>query len=170
MLDTGMSLASYPTDSHRDVARSLSDLNNKAYSFDGEVSDPSQVLESEEYRSLQATTEYVYSTRMSTASGFLLVAVNVAIVVAVYRYLRRNRVTTTPVAATVWINLLATLMLIAPSVYVSQIITGVEISRDLWIVTLVSAPFIIAFSVLLIYFVARLAQWQYNKRYGVSDE
>jgi hypothetical protein len=167
--DAGTMYASYPTEKHREVARKISALDTKAYSLTS-TQDPSVVLESDEYKTLQATTENVYSTRMGIGSGVLGVILGVAVVVAVYRYLRRNLITRKPVGATVLINTLAAVAVAVPSVLLTPLLTGMKIDTITALLLIAALPFALAFGMLLTFLVAKIAEWHYNRSHGFIED
>ena len=167
--DAGTMYASYPTAKHREVARDISTLDNKAFSLAGKQ-DPNVILESDEYKTLQATTENAYSTRMGIASGVLGVILGIAVVVAVYRYLRRNVITRKPVGATVLINTLAAVIVAVPTLYLTPWLTGVKIDMITGLLLLAALPFALAFGMLITFLVAKIAEWHYNRSHGFIED
>ena len=164
--DSGTLLASYPTEKHREVSRSLSALNNKVFSS----GDPEKILESKEFKALEATPENTYSTRMSLASAALSVIMGIGIVAATYRYLRGNRITSKPIAATVLINTAASFVLIVPSLYMTEWLAGATVEAELLMLMLLGAPFALAFGVLITFLIAKVTEWHYNRSHGFIED
>ncbi len=164
--DFGTLVASYPTAEHREVSRQLSDLNNKVFTSDN----PEAGIESEEYKAIEATPENTYSMRMSMASAALSVVMSVGIIVLTYRYLRSNMITRKPITATVVINTIVAFVLIVPSYYMSQWLAGTTVESELMMLMLIGAPFALAFSVLITYVIARIAEWHYNRSHGFIED
>lgn len=166
-IDFGTMLASYPTEKHREVSRRMSELDNKAF---GEGNNQDSILESDEYKTLQASNEFTYSLRMSMGSAALAIIIGIAIVVATYRYLRRNLITRKPVGATVLINTLAAVLIAVPSVYMTQWLTGATVDPLVVMLLLAAAPFAIAFGALLTFIIAKITEWHYNRSHGFIED
>ncbi len=166
-IDFGTMLASYPTEKHREVSRRISELDNKAF---GSGDKQDSILESDEYKTLQASNELTYSLRMSMASAVVASVVGIAIVVATYRYLRRNLITRKPVGATVLINTLAAFLVAVPSVYMTQWLTDAAVDPLVILLLLAAAPFAIALGALLTFVIAKITEWHYNRSHGFIED
>lgn len=166
-LDFGMMLASYPTAKHQDISRNIAKLDSKAFS-DGQ--DMNKVFESDEYTSLKNSTENVYSTRMSIASGVLSVIIGVAIIAAVYRYLRRNNITRRSVGATVLISVLAAFISAVPGIYMSQWLAGDSLDPIAIMLLIAATPFALGFIALGSFLIAKIAEWHYNRSHGFIED
>lgn len=165
-LEAGMMLASYPTQQHREVASKITELDNKSFGSQN----PDAILNSQEYKKNQDSIENVYSTRMGFGSGALSVIINIAIVVATYRYLRRNLVTRKPIGATVLIVTIASLLTAVPSFYLSSFLIGSNLSPVMLLLLAASIPFAIGFSVLATFLVAKATEWHYDRSHGFIED
>src|SRR5690606_12631778 len=139
------SYTAYPTAEHRATAQKLAELNNKAMSS-GNIE---KVRESSEYKELVGSRENIYTTRMAMGSSALGAIISVAIVVALYRYLRRNEITERPIATTVIIDTIASTAIMLPSIFIGEFITGIKTEAMMMVLLLVSLPFAAGFSALL---------------------
>jgi len=157
----------YPTAEHRRVGQELSKLDAKAYSLN---EDYAKVAESKEYRELIESQESTYTIRMGIGSGILSMVLSVAVIVAVYRYLRRNRITNRPVRATVFIDMATTALTVLPTLYIGEAITGIKTDSMAMVMLLVSLPFVIGFSALITLLIAKIAEWHYNRSHGFIEE
>jgi len=157
----------YPTVEHRHVGQQLAKLDAKAFSL-GE--DYSKISNSKEYRGLIDSQESVYTIRMGIGSGVLSAIVSVAIIVALYRYLRRNRITSKPIMATVLIDAAASALTIIPAIYIGQAISGIQNEPITMIMLLISAPFAVGFGALITFVIAKITEWYYNRSHGFIEE
>ncbi|MGB3945764.1 MAG: hypothetical protein WBK76_02910 [Candidatus Saccharimonadales bacterium] len=164
--NVGTSFVSYPTQKHRSVSASINEISQQAMS-DG---DPAAVFESEQYKSLEATTENVYSTRMGIGSGVLAIILNIAVTVALYRYLRRHAITSRAVGATVFISLAVAVLSMAASFVYSNWFSPMEMNEMLALTLLAALPFAIAFSALFTFLIAKVAEWHYNRSHGFIED
>lgn len=158
--------AAYPTENHRETSRKLTAMTQKAAADEKAFT---RLQNSEEYKALESSTENVYSTRMSIGAGVLNMVLSIAVIVGVYRYLRRNRVTAKPVKATVWVNVAVMILTTVPTLYISQLLTGIGIDSLTMILLLAATPFAIAFEALLTLLVAKIAEWHYSRAHGFTD-
>lgn len=150
----------YPTAEHRAIGQKIATLESQSFSLTNP--DPS-VTKTEEYKDLSATVENTYSTRMALGSAFLSVLIAISIVVALYRYLRRNNITQKPILVTVVLNTIASTLLILPSVYATEWITGISIDATTMILLIVSLPFAIGFTVFFTFIIAKATERHYNR-------
>lgn len=158
--------ATYPTMEHRQVAQELAVLNQKAFGSNN----VEKITNSDEYKALNDSRENVYSIRMGIGSSVLSAVIGVAMVVAVYRYLRRNRITIKAVGATVLIDTIAMAIIALPIMYVSDTITGIKTEPVMMVMLLISLPFSIGISALLAFVIAKIAEWHYNRSHGFIEE
>lgn len=159
----------YPTAEHRKVGQDIAELSNKMYS----ANDPAamdKIAKSDEYKDLMNSKENVYTTRMGIGSGVLSAIISVSIVVALYRYLRRNLITTKPVGATVLIDTIAVAIITIPTIFIGEAITGIKTEPLVMVMLLVSLPFVVGFSALITYVIAKIAEWHYNRSHGFIEE
>ena len=149
----------YPTSEHRQVGKELATLDSKSIS-----SGNYKVLaKSDKYKELASSYENTYTTRMGIGSSILNAVISVSIVVALYRYLRRNQITPKPIRVTVLVDTAAMAIMIIPSMYIGQLITGIQTEPFLMVMLLISAPFAVAFNALIAFVIARFAEWHYNR-------
>lgn len=156
----------YPTAEHRATAQKLAALDKKALSS----GDIEKVRESSEYKELAGARENIYTTRMAIGSSVLSAVIGVAIVVALYRYLRRNEVTESPIAATVVIDTAASVVIMLPSIFIGEFITGIKTEPMMMAMLLVSMPFAAGFSALLAYIIAKVTEGHYNRSHGITEK
>lgn len=149
----------YPTSEHRQVGQELAALDTKSISS----GDYKAVANSDKYKELASSYENTYTTRMGIGSSILNAIISVSIVVALYRYLRRNRITPRPIRTTVFVDSAAMALMIIPSMYIGQLITGIQTEPFLMVMLLISAPFAVAFNALIAFVIARFAEWHYNR-------
>lgn len=150
----------YPTTEHRAVGQQLAELQKVELSLDqAEVTKEDAKAIDE----LSATVENTYTTRMSMGAGFLSVVISVAVIAALYRYLRRNDITDRPVFVTVFINTVASTLVILPSVYITKWITGIPIDSLTMIFLILSMPLAIGFTVLFTFFITKMTERHYNR-------
>jgi hypothetical protein len=157
----------YPTVEHRKVGQEIARLEAKSFSEDG---NRDKIVNSQEYKDLTGSKENIYTTRMSIGSAVLSTIISVAIVVALYRYLRRNRITSKPVSVTVLLDTAAVALITIPSIYIGEWITGVRIESLTLVLVLVSIPFAIGLNALIAFAIAKVAEWHYNRSYGFTEE
>lgn len=162
----GTMFAAYPTQAHRDVSQKLTEMTQKAVTDEKAFA---KLQSSEEYKTLESSTENIYSTRMSIGAGVLNMIIGIAVIVGVYRYLRRHRITARAVRATVWINVAVMILTTLPTLYISQLLTGAKIDSLTTILLLAATPFAILFEALLTLLVAKIAEWHYNRAHGFTD-
>lgn len=158
--------AAYPTEGHRQTSHKLTEMTQKAASDEKAFT---KLQNSQEYKDLESSTNNLYSTRMSIGAGVLNLVLSIAIVVAIYRYLRRNRITTKPVSVTVWINVAVLIITAVPTFYLSQLLSGASIDALTMILLLVAVPFAILFEALVVFLVAKIAEWYYSRAHGFVD-
>ena len=158
---------SYPTTEHRKVGQELAKLDAKAFSLDGDFD---KVVNSDRYKELTGSIEAIYTTRMAIGSAMLSAIISVAIVVAVYRYLRRNHITTRPIGATVFIDTTATALVMIPTIYIGELVTGIKNDPLTMILLIISLPFAVVFSAIISYIIARITEWHYNRSHGFIEE
>ena len=169
IFEAGTMYVSYPTPKHREVAQSITRLDQSA--FGGGNANPEAVFESDEYKNLQSSTENTYSTRMGVGSGVLSVVLSIAVIVAVYRYLRRNIITRRPIGATIFINVLASILSTAVVFVVAKWFLDSVVESPVILMSLVFAlPFAIGFGILATFLVAKAAEWHYNRSHGFMEE
>lgn len=157
---------SYPTAEHRRVGQEIAKIDDKALTSENFE----KLINSDRYRELSRSTENNYTKRMSIGSGILSMIINVAIVVALYRYLRRHYITTKPVGVTVLIITIAGAIEMLPSIYASEFITGIKTEPFMMVALLIAAPFAIGFSALITFLIAKITEWHYNRSHGFVEE
>ncbi len=158
---------SYPTAEHRRIGQELTTLDAKAFNPDN---DYEKIVNSDHYKELVNSQEAIYTTRMTFGVGALSIVIGVAVVVALYRYLRRNRITSKPIRATVLIDTAATALIMIPTIYISELVTGIKNEPLTMILLLISLPFAVGFSALITFAIAKVTEWHYNRSHGFIEE
>lgn len=162
----GTAYLAYPTEKHRSVAASLNDLSQQAMADGNSL----EVIESDEYKTLAATTENVYSTRMGIGSGVLSLIITVAITVAVYRYLRRHSVTPRPIGGTVLVSVVVSVVTAVASVLYGMWLSPIKTESPMFLALLAAVPFAVAISALFAFLIAKVAEWHYNRSHGFIED
>ena len=155
-------VVSYPTAEHRSVSSKISNYSTEMMKAD----DGMKTYESQEYKDLNASPENVYTNwalGLTTAAQFVLFVV---VIFGLYRYLRKHRVSTHAVRVTVLLYMLSSLLATVPTWLFNTWYTGSVIDELVLFVLLAGAPFMIGFSVLVTFLVAKLAEWHYNRSHG----
>lgn len=150
----------YPTEAHRTTARQLNELSMTMLNG----SDFTQVMETEEYKKLTASPENSYS---NTSAGYLLVfnaIASVAIIGGVYYYLRKRRITTKIIGATVLLVSLGQLLPLVLTQYGTAWYLGTQMPGIgpivfMLFIGLVMAPLVIAL-------ITRIFDWYYNRKHS----
>jgi len=165
--DAGTMLASYPTEKHRDVARELNEMTKQAFSGG---KDSSNVMESDAYKALEDSRENVYSTRMGIGSSLLSLIISTAIIVAVYRYFRRSRLTNRPIGATVGISAVTAVLTGAATLLYGAWLTPFNDSGSALLALLAMVPLVAGFGALYAFLVAKATEWHYNRSHGFMED
>ena len=161
------SYAIYPTAEHRRIGQELATLDEKAFNPDN---DYSKIVNSEQYKELISSREAVYTTRMAIGVGVLSAIIGVAVIVALYRYLRRNHITSKPIGATVLIDTAATALIMVPSMFINELVTGIKNEPITMIMFLIAVPFAVGFSAIITFAIAKITEWYYNRSHGFIEE
>lgn len=157
-------VVSYPTAAHRNTAAELSKLTNKAWDEDSD--DGMKIFESKEYKQLESSQYTSYSNIMNAVTTVAQLIAGVVIIFAIYRYLRRNILTNSPVSATVGINVVGGMLLTFPVILFSEWYTGSITSDITWIMILIALPFALVIGGLITFLITKIAEWQYNRSHG----
>lgn len=157
----------YPTAEHRKVGQELAKFDAKLFSLDENYA---EVTKSKEYKDLQTTQENVYTSRMGIGSSVLSAMISVAIVVALYRYLRRNNITPKPVSTTVLIDAAAMAIIMLPTIYIGELITGIKTEPLMMVMLLIATPFAVGFNALITFVIAKITEHFYNRSHGALEE
>lgn len=150
----------YPTDAHRKVAQELAKQDAKALSPNA---DYAKIIASKEYKELLATQENVYTTRMAIGSSILSTVISVAMVVALYRYLRRHEITENPIGVTVLLDAVAMALTMLPIIFIGEWITGIKTEALVMIGLLIAVPFAVGFNALITFIIAKITEWYYDR-------
>ena len=159
-------VASFPTEAHRSVNRQITDYSPEMFSSD----DGMKMLVSKEYKALNDSPENTYTQwalGLTTLAQFVLFIV---MIFGAYRYLRKNRITSHAVRATVLLYLLATALVTVPTWLFNNWYTGTTVDELVLLVLLAGAPFMIGGSILVTFLVAKLAEWHYNRSHGFVED
>ena len=155
----------YPTQAHRDVSRQLAEMNQRFVTDDGKP-----VYETAAYKQLESTPEAKYMTAANIGVGVVDFILTIILVGAVYTYLRKNRLSKNhkEVGVTVVTSTVAVILGWALTLpFVAQI-SGVGMpSVGMIIFQLVGITLI---SLLIFFIIARIFEWQYNRRHSLVVE
>lgn len=160
LLDAVSVLTSYPTEAHRANARQLDVVN-----FDTIGNgDFAKIMESDEYKKVAESPESQY-TNTATGSMLAVTAVaSIALIGAVYYYLRKRRLTNKAVGMTVLLVSIGQLIPLVlahfgTAAYLGTRMPGIE--------SVLFALFIgIIFAPLIVLLFARIFEWQYNRKHS----
>jgi hypothetical protein len=156
-------LATYPTPNHRTVIRQFNELNRKA-----QQGDFKKVLESAEYKELQATPEMSYSVTASIIATIIETILGVAIIGYIYYYLRRSRLVKKATAATTWLYVLGSSLVIPVVVYLESAVVTQRPPELVDTILIIIANLTIGTAIT--YLVARLFKWNYDRKHSFAVE
>lgn len=172
LLLTGVTqLVVYPTDEHRDTAHQINATMVGSWSGEVEgpvVDNPDDVFSSPEYLALENSAENRY---INVASGVMLVVgliVDIAIVFAVYHYLRRHRQSNRLVGTTVLLVMLGTFLPLLADGYISSAYLGDPMPGLGHIVFMLFIGLTIMPLTILV--LTHIVQWAYNRKHSFVVE
>lgn len=157
------SLATYPTQAHRTVAAELWQLGDNPF-----AEDYAKVLESKEYKTLEATTEAKYmlvASAIGTITGFLF---TVIMTVFLYGYLRKYRVVKRVIGTIVVITIISSILTFFALTYFETAYVGYALPN--LVNSLLVVAFLLTFGVLMQYVITRIVQWNYNRKHSFIVE
>ena len=157
----------YPSAEHRRIGQELATLDSKAFSPN---SDYEKIVNSDKYKDLTRSREAIYTTRMAVGVAALSTIIGVAIVVALYRFLRRNHITTKPIRATVLIDTVATALIMISAILISEPITGIKNEPITITMLLIAVPFAVGFSALITFMITKITERYYNRSHDPAEE
>lgn len=150
----------YPTEAHRAVARQLDVLSVNMLNGD----DFTKIMDSKEYKSAAESPEANYSN-MATAYTLLFNAVaSIALIGAVYHYLRKRRFNTKFVGATVLLVSIGQLVPLVFTQFGSALYLGTRMPGIGSVAFMLFTGIVIAPLVILL--VTRIFDWQYNRKHS----
>ena len=157
-------VATYPTATHKAVARELSAYNDKVFS--GEIN--TGAFETDEYKRINNTPENKYTSNVVIATAILSFIVEVVTIGLVYYYLRRHRVTKRPIAATTLLYSAGLLVSMVAMIFISNAYLGLAAPAGTSV--LLSVLFLATFGTLVNYVIVRIIHWHYNRKYSFVEE
>jgi phage-related minor tail protein len=154
----------YPTDAHRTNAAQLSKLQNSAFSNGSSAN----VFETSEYKDLAENDLADYSNMATLYSAVGELIASIVIIGLTYTYLRSRRVTKHAVGMTVLLlsisSLISSIILTAMQTFV----IGIE-PLSVLVLGLTSIAGIL-FGALVVYVIARIFDWRYNRKHSFIVE
>ncbi|MGB4768577.1 MAG: hypothetical protein WBP22_04935 [Candidatus Saccharimonas sp.] len=155
----------YPTQAHRDVSRQLTDMSQRFVTDDGQP-----VYETAAYKQLESTSEASYMAAANVAIGVVDFVITIILTGAVYRYLRKNRLSKNhkEVGVTVLTSTVAVVLGWALTLPLVAQISGAGMpSTGMIVFQLVAITLI---SMLIFFIIARIFEWQYNRKHSLVVE
>lgn len=155
----------YPTQAHRDVSRQLTEMSQKFVTADG-----TPVYETTAYKNLESTAEAQYSLVANIVVGVADFVLTVVLVGLVYNYLRKNRISKNhkEVGMTVTTNTVAAVLSWGVTLPLILNVFGTNmLSTGMIIFQLVALTII---SLVIFFIVARIFEWQYNRKHSLIVE
>ena len=154
----------YPTEAHRATARQLDVVSMSVFSENG--SDFSQIMESEEYKKLTSSSEANYTNIATIYTLVFNLLASIAIIGAVYYYLRKHRIANKVVGATVLLVSLGQLLTIvftpfATAWYLGSQMPGIGSFAFMLFIGIFVAPLIVAV-------IAKIFDWQYGRMHSFA--
>ena len=157
-------IATYPTDAHKAVAREITAYNDKVFS--GEIG--TGAFETDEYKQISGTSENKYTSIATIVVAIVSFIVEVITVGLVYFYLRRHRITKRPIAATTLLYTAGLLVSMVVMMFVNNLYLGIALPAGISI--LLSVLFLATFGTLVNYVIVRIVHWAYNRKYSFVEE
>lgn len=154
----------YPTEAHRATARQLDVLSVNMFTG----GDFSQIMNSDEYKKAAESPEANY-TNMATAYTLLFnVVANIVLIGMVYYYLRKHRMSSKVVGATVLLVSIGQLLPLVftqfgSAFYIGTLMPGIGSIAFMFFIGIIIAPLVIAI-------IARIFDWHYNRKHSFVIE
>jgi hypothetical protein len=154
----------YPTEAHRSVARHIDAASLQM--FNG--GDFAKIMESEEYKKVVESSEAQYTNLATFYTLVFSFLVSVAILGAVYYYLRKHRITNKPVWVTVLLVSLGGLLPLiitafGTAMYLGTQMPGIGHIIFMLFIGLVMAPLVNAV-------ITKIFDWHYNRKNSLVIE
>ncbi len=155
----------YPTQAHREISRQLTEMNQQFVTDSGKP-----IYETAAYKQLNATPEAKYMATANIAVGVVDFIISIVLVGAVYNYLRKNRLSKNrkEVGITVLTNTGAVIVGWALTLPLLARISGAGMpSTGMIVFQFVGIALI---SLLIFFIIARIFEWQYNRKHSLIVE
>ena len=160
LLSAATVFINYPTEAHRATARQL-DVFSVNMMNGGDFT---QIMDSDEYKKAAESPEANY---MNTATGYILAfnaVANIALIGAVYYYLRKHRLSSKVVGATVLLISIGQLLPLVftqfgSALYIGTVMPGIGSIAFMLFIGLVIAP-------LVVLLITRIFDWYYNRKHS----
>lgn len=159
----GSMYIAHPTEEHKQVTREFAKLSMSEEAY----SNPT-FFERKEYRDLESSEQNQHTVRVGFASALVGLVGGIALLVAVYHYLRRYRVTKNAVTATVLTSVIAGMLssmvmaFVEPWFIGSKLYDPLLMGGVLFFTLLISLP--------LTYLVVRIIKWNYDRKHSFVVE
>lgn len=150
----------YPTEAHRATARQLDTLT--ANMFNGD--DFAKIMDSDEYKNAAESPEAKYTNMVTIFTLLVNTIGSIAIIGAVYFYLRKHRLSAKPVGITVLLVCVGQLLPLVftqfgSAFYIGTQMPGVGSVAFMLFIGIVIAP-------LVVLIITRIFDWYYNRKHS----
>lgn len=152
----------YPTEAHRDVAKELRLVEAKAFTSQN----PEKLFNSDSYKELSSSPETQYSMIVSIGSGLVQLVLWIALIVTLYKYIRRSRVTKRPILLLASIEAILTGLVAIPLIAVEGLFVGASSLpfEPIALIPLVIGATLVGFGLTAL--AAKLVELHYNRNHG----
>jgi len=163
LLSATMVFINYPTEAHRANARQLDVVSvNMLDTTDG--ADITKIMNSDSYKKAAASPEAHYTNTATIYTLLVDMVVSIALIGAVYYYLRKHRLTNKVVGVTVLLVCVGQLLPLvftqfATAYYLGTLMPGIGSIAFMLFIGIVISPLVVAI-------IARIFDWYYNRKHS----